>query len=204
MQSGEVHLAKYMNIAADIADRIVRGEYQEGQKIFGRSTLAGKYNVSPETIRRALILLQEAGIVQVTPGVGVAVKSLDAAQKYLEDFGQRRVLQGLHEQLYDLVKKRDQLNEEISKLIEELMEHTLQVESRFNKIEEWKVLPESPLVGKYLSQLELCDQSRVLTIQRKDVGEIVNPTSKNVIEGGDIITIFGTLSASCKKGLVRV
>ena len=204
MQSGDVHLAKYMTIAADIADRIVRGDYQEGQKIFGRSTLAGKYNVSPETIRRALILLQEAGIVQVTPGVGVAVKSLDAAQKYLEDFDQRRVLHSLHEQLYLLVKKRDQINEEISKVIEELMEHTLQVESRYNKIEEWKVLPESPLVGKPLSRIELCDQSRILSIRRRDMGEIVNPSSKNVIESGDVITIYGTLDSACKKGLVRV
>ncbi len=92
MPNTEVHLARYITIAADLADRIVRGEYQEGQKVFGRSTLAGKYNVSPETIRRALTLLQEVGIVEVAPGVGVVVKSSEVARKYLDDFDQRRVL----------------------------------------------------------------------------------------------------------------
>ncbi|WP_238472861.1 hypothetical protein [Desulforamulus profundi] len=41
MPNTEVHLARYITIAADLADRIVRGEYQEGQKVFGRSTWQG-------------------------------------------------------------------------------------------------------------------------------------------------------------------
>lgn len=51
--------AKYIKIAVDIATCIARGEYREGQKILGRSSLAGRYNVSPETIRRALAVLEE-------------------------------------------------------------------------------------------------------------------------------------------------
>lgn len=203
MPNSEVHLARYVTIAADIADRIVRGEYQEGQKIFGRSTLAGKYNVSPETIRRALTLLQEVGIVQVAPGIGVVVQSVTAAQKYLEDFDQRRVLVGIHEQIHELVKERDRLNNEISKLMEELMEHTLQLESRLYKIEEWKVMPESPLVGHSLGDCKL-NQCRILAIHRRGEEEILDPAPENIIHSGDILTVYGTVNPDCKEGLVRV
>ena len=48
----------YKNIALDIANKIINGEFKVGEKISGRSTLAGVYNVSPETIRRAIALLE--------------------------------------------------------------------------------------------------------------------------------------------------
>lgn len=203
MSNYEVHLARYITIAADIADRIVRGEYQEGQKVFGRSTLAGKYNVSPETIRRALTLLQEVGIVQVAPGVGVVVKSVAAAQKYLEDYDQRRVLAGIHEKLHNLVKERDRLNDEISRLTEELMEHTLQLEARLYKIEEWKVLPDSVLSGKKLAESKLSEY-KILAIQRKGQSDIIDPSQDSTLMGGDILTIYGRLDPDLRKGLVRV
>ncbi len=203
MPNNEVHLARYITIAANLAERILRGEYQEGQKIFGRSTLAGKYNVSPETIRRALTLLHEVDIVEVVAGVGVVVKSVEAARKYLDDFDQRRVLASLHEQLHNLVKERDQLNHEISKVLEELMEHTLHLESKLYKIEEWKVLPGSPLVGQSLSNSGLCS-GKVLAIQRKGKADVTEPSADTVIEGGDIFIIYGRLEPVVREGLVRI
>lgn len=203
MVNNDVHLARYITIAADLAERIVRGEYQEGQKIFGRSTLAGKYSVSPETIRRALTLLQEVGIVEVVAGVGVVVKSIESARKYLDDFDQRRVLAGLHEQLHYLIKERDRLNHEIDKLLEELMEHTLHLESKLYKIEEWKVLPDSPLVGQPLAKSKL-GNGKILAIQRKGMADITEPTMDTIIENGDIFTIYGRLEPDYREGLVRV
>ncbi|MEW6066602.1 MAG: GntR family transcriptional regulator [Bacillota bacterium] len=203
MPNTEVHLARYITIAADLADRIVRGEYQEGQKVFGRSTLAGKYNVSPETIRRALTLLQEVGIVEVAPGVGVVVKSSEVARKYLDDFDQRRVLAGIHERLHQLVKERDQLNHEISRLMEELMEHTIHLEAKLYRIEEWKVLPDSPLVGQTLAESKLHNR-KVLAIQRKGQEDIFDPAPDSRIQDGDILTIYGRLDPAAREGLVRV
>ncbi|AEF94386.1 transcriptional regulator, GntR family [Desulfotomaculum nigrificans CO-1-SRB] len=202
MLNNDVHLARYITIAADIAERIVRGEYQEGQKVFGRSTLAGKYNVSPETIRRALSLLQEVGIVQVSPGVGVVVQSLEAAQKYLEDFDQRRLLHDIHENLMHLLKERDRINQEISKLTVELMNHTLRLEARLARIEEWKVLPESKLVGQPVANSKL-DGGKIIAIQRGQE-EIIDPAPDTIIQSGDILTIYGSLNEGSKEGLVRV
>jgi len=57
--------AKYEKIALDIAYSIQNDEYKIGEMVKGRSTLSGKYSVSPETIRRALTLLEELQVVSV-------------------------------------------------------------------------------------------------------------------------------------------
>ena len=49
-----VVLSQYLQIALDLATRIAKGELPEGSRIYGRSVMASEYNVSPETIRRAL------------------------------------------------------------------------------------------------------------------------------------------------------
>ncbi|MFZ5643312.1 MAG: TrkA C-terminal domain-containing protein [Bacillota bacterium] len=181
-------MARYVTIAIDIASRIVRGEYREGQKVFGRSTLAGKYNVSPETIRRALTLLQDTGIVDVSPGVGVVVRSKKAAETFLAQSGQRQVLRDLQEKLHVLLRERDRLNIEIEKLMNELLDYTFKIAGRFQKIEEIKVNRYSPLVGKSLVEAEFRGKTgaTVLAIYRNGE-EIVSPRADTIIEVDDVL-----------------
>jgi len=181
-------MARYVNIAIDIASRILRGEYREGQKVFGRSTLAGKYNVSPETIRRALTLLQDTGIVNVSPGVGVVVRSKKAAEAFLAQSGQRQILRDVQERLHFLLRERDRLNNEIEKLMNELLDYTFKMAGRFQKIEEIKVTRFSPLVGKSLMEAEFRGKTgaTVLAIYRNGE-EIVSPRADTIIESDDIL-----------------
>jgi len=181
-------MARYVNIAVDIASRILRGEYREGQKVFGRSTLAGKYNVSPETIRRALTLLQDTGIVNVSPGVGVVVRSKKAAEAFLAQSGQRQILRDVQERLHFLLRERDRLNNEIEKLMNELLDYTFKMAGRFQKIEEIKVTRFSPLVGKSLMEAEFRGKTgaTVLAIYRNGE-EIVSPRADTIIESDDIL-----------------
>ena len=58
-------LPQYMRIARSIAQRIADGELQEGEKLSGRSKLSSEYNVSPETIRKAVQVLQDRAVVNV-------------------------------------------------------------------------------------------------------------------------------------------
>ncbi|HPU35505.1 MAG TPA: GntR family transcriptional regulator [Bacillota bacterium] len=132
--SNNLHIARYITIAMDIAERIKQGEYKEGQKISGRSTLAGLYNVSPETIRRALSLLQEAGVVKVVPGAGVLVDSVAAAQEYLVESGQYKVIKAMQERLSQLVEERNRLNSAIEHLTSELTEFVLAILSTKHRI----------------------------------------------------------------------
>ena len=76
----------YLKIAIDIASRIVNGGFLEGEKLSGRSTLVSIYNVSPETIRRAIALLRDMNVVEVEEKSGIRICSRDNALKFLEQF----------------------------------------------------------------------------------------------------------------------
>ena len=69
--------AVYKQIAVDIAAKVVSGKYQPGQKIRGRSALASQYNVSPETVRRAVFLLSQVGVLEVRQGSGITILSVE-------------------------------------------------------------------------------------------------------------------------------
>jgi DNA-binding GntR family transcriptional regulator len=129
-----LHTARYITIAMDIAERVLKGDYIEGQKISGRSTLSGLYNVSPETVRRALTLLQEAGVVRVMPGAGVYVNYVEAARDYLAESGQYKVVKEMHERLNRMVVERNQLNAKIEHLTTELLEYVTSILSAKHKI----------------------------------------------------------------------
>ncbi|MFZ5590416.1 MAG: TrkA C-terminal domain-containing protein [Bacillota bacterium] len=191
-EHGNHLMARYVSIAMDIATRIMRGEYREGQKIFGRSTLAGKYNVSPETIRRALTLLQDTGIVHVSPGVGVVVRSQKAAEAFLAECGQKEVLRGMQEKLHALLRQRDALNEEIDRLMHELLDYTMKMVGRLRRLDEIRVLPFSPLVGKSLAEVDFRSKTgaTVLAIFRQGE-EIYSPRADTVIQAGDVLLVVG-------------
>ena len=76
----------YLKIALDIASRIVNGDFIEGKKLSGRSTLVGIYNVSPETIRRSIALLQDMDVVVVEEKSGITIKSKTNAGSFIEKF----------------------------------------------------------------------------------------------------------------------
>ena len=58
----------YQKIALDIANKIYTGEVEENSILYGRSVLAGKYNVSPETVRRSVKILEDIGVVKSIKG----------------------------------------------------------------------------------------------------------------------------------------
>jgi DNA-binding GntR family transcriptional regulator len=60
-------------IAADLADRIKRGEYAPGGQLPTYAALAALYNVSTGTIARVMIVLRERGVVVGVPGRGTFV-----------------------------------------------------------------------------------------------------------------------------------
>ena len=74
----------YQKIALDLANKIYTGSIVEGSTLYGRSVLAGKYNVSPETIRRAIKLLEDIKIVESVKGKGVIVLSSKNALSFIK------------------------------------------------------------------------------------------------------------------------
>ncbi|MDR2397274.1 MAG: GntR family transcriptional regulator [Spirochaetaceae bacterium] len=76
----------YQQIALDIAQDIVQGKYVQGQKLFGRSVLASYYHVSSETIRKAVFILKDLGILDTEQGSGIEVLSLEKARDFIDRY----------------------------------------------------------------------------------------------------------------------
>ena len=74
----------YESIAMDVAERIADGEFSVGEKISGRTILSSQYNVSPETIRKAMGLLAQADVVAVSQGKEIIVLSQKQASEFFQ------------------------------------------------------------------------------------------------------------------------
>ena len=85
---------------------IAKEEFLEGSKIYGRSVMASEYNVSPETIRRALKLLHDMKVVEIKPQSGATVLSIDNAKRYIQQFEDDSDVQSLKMQLKDINSHR--------------------------------------------------------------------------------------------------
>lgn len=182
--------ARYVQIAVDIATRIMRGEYREGQRIFGRSSLAGRYNVSPETIRRAMAILEERKVVELQPGVGITVRSQVAAENYLAEYGQRQILSDIQKRLRTYLEDRRKLDLKIDRLTSELLNYTFKMATRFQRIHEFRVEKGSCLIGKSLGETQFRTRTggTILAIHRN--GEaIVSPDANTIIKENDVLTV---------------
>ena len=73
---------RYIKIAQDVCGKILTGEYPEGTLLKGRSVLGATYAVSPETVRKALNILEKHGVVSSKRGVGVYVESVLHAREF--------------------------------------------------------------------------------------------------------------------------
>lgn len=183
--------AKYITIAVDIVTCIARGQYRVGQKILGRSSLAGRYGVSPETIRRALAILAERNIVKLQPGVGVIVCSQFAAENYLAEYGEHQILEDIQKKLHSYLEERRKLDQKISQLTEDLLDYTFKMATRFQRIHEFRVEAESPLIGKSLKEADFRTRvgGTILSILRHG-SEIVSPNADTIIEKDDVLTVI--------------
>ena len=106
-------IPRYMRIAMSIASRIADGEFQENTRISGRSTLSSEYQVSPETVRKALNLLADMDIVRTVEGSGTIVLSAEKAEKYLETVSVRGEQSDLHSRLQGLLREYTRISRQI-------------------------------------------------------------------------------------------
>ena len=104
---------RYIKIATDIASKIANNIYKEGTVLKGRTVLASFYNVSPETVRKAINILEKHKIVELKRGVGIIVRSILHAREF-EISNQKETIDSLkYNQLEVLFKKKAQIDLEI-------------------------------------------------------------------------------------------
>jgi DNA-binding GntR family transcriptional regulator len=70
----------YLHIANAIADQIGAGAYRAGDQLPTEPQLRERYGVSPMTVRRAINILLDRGLVTTTQGKGTFVRSPDMGE----------------------------------------------------------------------------------------------------------------------------
>jgi DNA-binding GntR family transcriptional regulator len=192
-------LSRYEQIALDIASRILRDEHKVGEKIFGRSTLAGRYKVSPETIRRAVSLLQDAGVVETAPGMGVIIKSKKAAESYFHQFKGQQALADMQKRLRQLFEEKRKQDREIETTTRQMVSYLWGMLNNLQYLEKIPVGEQSWLVNQTLasSQLRTKTGATVVAIER-DGEEIYSPSSEMAFKPGDLLQVVGTVEAKAK------
>lgn len=173
----------YQQIAIDIASRIANGEFPEGSRISGRSTLAGQYNVSPETIRRAVSLLEDMKIVAVTHGSGILVESMDLSMDFINQFKEVDSISGIKASINDILKQREELDQKLRQSLDRVLDYTVRFKTSnpFAPLE--MDIPErSRLIGKAIGEVNFWHNTgaTIIAIKREDE-LILSPDRKSVV-----------------------
>lgn len=115
------HIARYENIAYQIAKQIYDGKLPLNQKLSGRTLLSSEYNVSSETIRRAIRSLVNYGVVDVKEQSGIYVKSIEQAKSFMDDFNFKQQQKNIKIELIELLEEENKIHSRLDKTMKRLL-----------------------------------------------------------------------------------
>ena len=194
--SQEVDAPIYRKIALDIAGRICRGDFKEGEKVHGRSTLASEYNVSPETIRRAVILLEDMKVVAASQGSGVYIKSIQDAYAFVKRFQNKETIQTLKADLKKLMLQKKDIENQISNIMDKIIDYSDRLKSYDSMTPlEIAINDNSHLIGQTVTETKFWQNTGATIIGiRRNGTLILSPGPYGGFEKGDAIIVIGEMN----------
>lgn len=188
----------YSQIALDVAMRIARGELKENTKIYGRSVMSSEYGVSPETVRRALRLLADMGIVEIKQNSGALILSADKAKLYVERFNSHNDTRSMQMNLNELLEQQKNLCRRISEVAGSIVRTNERFTSTHPFVNyEATISESSPIVGKTLGELMFWQETRATIIAiRRGARIILSPGPYAVLQANDTLIFVGDLDSS--------
>ena len=192
----------YIQVAVDVAGRVSSEELKVGQKISGRSTFASEYNVSPETIRKAMGLLKDVNIVEVKHGNGVYVSSVERAEEFIERYRIKATVNELKEDLLDLMQQRNAIEQKMNDTMNSIIDYT----SRFKNsdhitVHEYSLNFVGDAFEVNLDSLNLRSETGVTVVGVKRGGDVrLSPGPDETIKTGDKLLYVGAPAASLRLG----
>ena len=184
----EEQIARYIKIAQDICGRILVGEYQEGMMLKGRSVLASFYNVSPETIRKAVNLLAKEKIVEIKRGVGIFVDSALHAQQFADKWKDKTLVQNKYANLLNLLEEKKQLDEAIDVAIKDMRDSFTYQTKEAVQLQEIMIPLDSWLDSKKIGDVYFYNytEATIVAVVTKEEGRAdTSPGPDYVLHGGD-------------------
>ncbi|HYE82503.1 MAG TPA: TrkA C-terminal domain-containing protein [Clostridia bacterium] len=185
--------AKYEKIALDIAYGIINGEWKTGEMVKGRSTLSGKYGVSPETIRRALKLLEELQVVSVMEKKGILINSKEAADAFIKEYHSKDRILSLREDITKLMDEKNVIEQLIFERLDSIIEQALLLRSiGIIYPMELKISEKSHLIGKSIGEVHFWNHTGATIIGIIRSGRMhLSPGPRMVFYANDIILYVG-------------
>ena len=190
----KISTSSYRKIAVDIAESITTGKYAEGEKLFGRSVLASQYKVSPETIRKAVHILKDVGILDTEKGSGVEVISLSKAKEFIEHCNEAENIAAVKCEITQWANRQIKETAAVVGKIQFLVDTV----ERFKNISplapfELKITEESTVIGKTVDELRFWHNTggTIIAVRRGDQ-LIVSPGPYATFQRDDIFYMIGT------------
>jgi K+/H+ antiporter YhaU regulatory subunit KhtT len=184
--------AKYQDIAYRIAERIVTDEIRENTKLSGRTLLASEYNVSSETIRKAMHLLSMRHVVRVVEKSGIIVLSKDEAMRYVSEYkraaGTRRLLEETEALIERQAREQRQLQTRLKRLFAAASKETFP----FSHVA-WTVTTGCPKAGITIGDRAFYEKTGTVVIATEEDGIItVAPDPLTKIAEGMVLHMLDT------------
>ena len=189
----QVKQPKYQKIAADIASRIVEKKYLVGEKIYARSSLASQYNVSSETARRAIAVLQDLEIVEATKGSGVMIKSYEKAAQFVHQFLEVQSVYQVQLEMLESIKRQKSELEVLQETTERLVSRT----ERFKSVNPFvpfqvEIQEETPYITQTIGSINFWQNTMATIVGiRRGVELIISPGPYATLEQNDVIYFIG-------------
>jgi len=188
-----VIIAVYRQIAIDIAKNIANGTYIEGQKLFGRSVLSSQYKVSPETIRKAVHLLKDVGILETEKGSGIKVSSVSKAKEFIKRYNEVVDLSIAKNELVAWAGKQAKETADMLKKVQFLVDTSERLKNLYPFTPfEIKISSDALVIGKTVSEVQFWHNTggTVIAIRRGE-DTIVSPGPHATFYEDDIFYIIG-------------
>jgi K+/H+ antiporter YhaU regulatory subunit KhtT len=186
-------VAKYEKIALDIAYSVINDEWKVGEMVKGRSTLSGKYSVSPETIRRALKLLEELQVVSVIEKKGTLIQYKEAANTFIKEYQSKDRILSLRGEISKLMDERKSIEKSVIERMDSIIEQAMLLRN-IGIIHplELKISEKSHLIGKSIGEVRFWDHTGATIIGINRMGHLyLSPGPKLVFYANDIILYVG-------------
>ena len=187
-------LPQYMRIAYSVAGRIADGQLSEGEKLSGRSKLSSEYQVSPETVRKAVQLLRDMRVVTVKEQSGVYVHSAENAKRYLQMVGEKLALRQKKQRLRALLAQQEAVARQVSELCGSILDDPMQPVQSAEPLQSFscRIPQDWPDAGKTLGSLHFWQVTgaTVVAVRRADT-LTVSPGPYAELCGGDQIIFVG-------------
>jgi K+/H+ antiporter YhaU regulatory subunit KhtT len=193
MEHMKISIPRYQQIAADIASKIVNGDYKVGEKVYARSHIASQYGVSPETARRAMCVLADLKIVEAEKGSGVEIVSFENAMAFAKQFQNIETINSLKQSIMSSVERQKKEMENFNHYLSELIAKTDRYRS-VNPFVPFQIPIEenTPYLNQSIMDLNFWHNTTATVIAIKREGAIIlSPGPYAVLLEKDVLYFIG-------------